>query len=117
MPVDWYDATPWHGVTEYCPYEPSGQAIAVVQAMRTSRNPREGEKQLRHYVDAIIKRWALRPFGFMTNDLLNCFWDMGEARPRLVAGMFSQTDLTRFRFLRENAVPLAEVPINDSIAG
>jgi type I restriction enzyme R subunit len=117
VPVDGYDATPWNGVTDYCLYEPSGLVIAVVEAKRTSRNPREGEEQLRHYVDEIAKRQAFRPLGFMTNGLLTFFWDVGEAHPRLVAGMFTPRDLDRLRFIRENAVPLASVPINAAIAG
>jgi type I site-specific restriction endonuclease len=116
VPVDGYDATPWNGITDYCLYEPGGQVIAVIEAKRTSRNPREGEEQLRHYVDEIAKRQAFRPFGFMTNGLLTYFWDVGEAHPRLVAGMFSPRDLDRLKFIRENAVPLAGLPINPVIA-
>jgi type I restriction enzyme R subunit len=117
VPVDGYDATPWNGVTDYCLYEAGGQVIAVIEAKRTSRNPREGEEQLRHYVDEIAKRQPFRPFGFMTNGLLTYFWDVGEAHPRLVAGMFSPRDLDRLRFIRENAVPLAGLSINAAIAG
>jgi type I restriction enzyme R subunit len=117
VPVDGYDATPWNGVTDYCLYEPGGQVIAVIEAKRTSRNPREGEEQLRHYVDEIAMRQAFRPFGFMTNGRLTFFWDVGEAHPRLVAGMFSPRDLERLRFIRENAVPLGSLTINPAIAG
>jgi type I restriction enzyme, R subunit len=116
VPVDGYDATPWNGVTDYCLYEAGGQVIAVIEAKRTSRNPREGEEQLRHYVDEIAKRQPFRPFGFMTNGLLTYFWDVGEAHPRLVAGIFSPEDLDRLRFIRENSVPPAELAINPAIA-
>jgi len=43
IPVDGYDAEPWNGVTDYCLYNPSGEVIAVIEAKRTSRSPREGE--------------------------------------------------------------------------
>jgi type I restriction enzyme R subunit len=117
VPVDGYEATPWNGITDYCLYEAGGQVIAVIEAKRTSRNPREGEEQLRHYVDEIAKRQPFRPFGFMTNGLLTYFWDVGEAHPRLVAGMFSPADLDRLRFIRENSLPPATLAINSAIAG
>src|SRR5437667_5201514 len=53
IPVDGYDAEPWNGVTDYCLYEPGGQVLAVVEAKRCSRNPREADGQLRHYVTEI----------------------------------------------------------------
>lgn len=115
VPVDGYDAEPWNGVTDYCLYAPSGEVIAVIEAKRTCRSPREGEEQLHHYVTEIAKRQEFIPFGFMTNGLLTYFWDVGAAHPRLVAGMFSPADLTRLRFIRENAGPLAGEPINNSI--
>jgi len=117
VPVDGYDAEPWNGVTDYCLYEAGGQVIAVIEAKRTSRNPREGEEQLRLYVEWIAARQAFRPFGFMTNGFVMYFWDVGDAHPRLVAGMFSPNDLDRLRFIRENAVPLASLAINPDIAG
>lgn len=116
VPVDGYDAEPWNGVTDYCLYEPSGLVIAVIEAKRTSREPRVGEEQLRHYVDEIAKRQGFRPFGFMSNGLSWYFWDVGEANPRLVAGMFSPDDLKRLKFIRENAIDPATLAVNASIA-
>ncbi|HEY9838256.1 MAG TPA: hypothetical protein V6D27_15305 [Vampirovibrionales bacterium] len=55
IPVDGYDAAPWNGVTDYCLYQPNGEAIAVVEAKRQSRDPRVAEQQVRHYVTEIEK--------------------------------------------------------------
>lgn len=115
VPVDGYDAEPWNGVTDYCLYVPSGEVIAVIEAKRTCRSPREGEEQLRHYLTEIGKRQGFVPFGFMTNGLNWYFWDLGNANPRLVAGPFAPDDLTRLRFIRENHEPLESAPINTSI--
>lgn len=115
MPVDGYDAEPWNGVTDYCLYAPSGEVIAVVEAKRTCRSPREAEEQLRHYLTEIGKRQGFVPFGFMTNGLNWYFWDLGNANPRLIAGPFSPEDLTCLRFIRENRKPLESLPINTSI--
>jgi type I site-specific restriction endonuclease len=65
IPVDGYDAEPWNGVTDYCLYAPGAEAIAVIEAKRCSRNPREADEQLRYYITEIAKRQAYAPFGFM----------------------------------------------------
>jgi hypothetical protein len=64
IPVDGYDAEPWNGVTDYCFYAPGGEVIAVVEAKRCSRNPREADEQLRHYVQHAIKSGWIRDEGF-----------------------------------------------------
>src|SRR6266705_4692054 len=115
IPVDGYDAEPWNGVTDYCLYEPGGQVLSVVEAKRCSRNPREADEQLRHYVTEIAKRQPYAPFGFMANGHSAWFWEVGEANPRLVAGFFSPDDLARLLFLRQNQVSLETTPINTTI--
>ena len=56
IPVDGYDAEPWNGVTDYCLYDHAGNVLAVVEAKRASRSPREADEQLRHYITEIAKR-------------------------------------------------------------
>ena len=115
IPVDGYDAAPWNGVTDYCLYAPGGEVIAIVEAKRCSRNAREADEQLRHYVTEIAKRQSYAPFGFMANGLQTWFWEVGLANPRVVAGFFSPQDLQRLLFLRQNARPLQNTAINTSI--
>ncbi len=115
IPVDGYDAEPWNGVTDYCLYAPSGEVIAVVEAKRCSRSPREADEQLRYYVTEISKRQSYSPFGFMTNGLETWFWEVGQTNPRMIAGFFSPQDLQRLLFLRLNGQPLSSVPINPRI--
>jgi type I site-specific restriction endonuclease len=115
VPVDGYDAEPWNGVTDYCLYDASGNVLAVVEAKRCSRNAREADEQLRHYVTEIAKRQPFAPFGFMANGHDIWFWEVGLANPRLVAGFFTPADLERMKFLRQNRQPLEATPINSSI--
>jgi type I restriction enzyme, R subunit len=115
VPVDGYDAEPWNGVTDYCLYDASGNVLAVVEAKRCSRNAREADEQLRHYVTEIAKKQPLAPFGFMANGHDIWFWEVGLANPRLVAGFFAPADLERLKFLRQNQQPLDATPINSSI--
>ena len=53
VPVEGYDPAPWNGITDFCLYHPSGRVLSVVEAKRASRNPREGEEQLRQYITEI----------------------------------------------------------------
>ena len=115
IPVDGYNAEPWNGVTDYCLYNTDGTVLAIVEAKRCSRNPREADEQLRHYITEIAKRQAYAPFGFMGNGRDTFFWEIGEANPRPVAGYFSREDLQRLLFLRQNQKPLVSVPINTNI--
>jgi type I restriction enzyme R subunit len=115
VPVEGYDATPWNGYTDFCLYDSSGCIQAVVEAKRTARNPREGEEQLRQYVNEIARKQDFAPFGFMSNGLNTYYWEVGLAHPRMVAGFFTPDDLQRLRFIRENRQPLANSPINTTI--
>jgi type I restriction enzyme R subunit len=115
VPVTGYDPTPWNGFTDFCLYDGSGCVLAVVEAKRTARSPREGEEQLRQYVAEIANGQAFSPFGFMANGLVNYFWEVGLANPRMVSGFFTPDDLVRLRFIRENGQLLADTPINTSI--
>ncbi len=115
VPVDGYDAEPWNGVTDYCLYDASGNVLAVVEAKRCTRNAREADEQLRHYVTEIAKKQPFAPFGFMANGHDIWFWEVGLAHPRLVAGFFPPADLERLKFLRQNRRPLEATPINGSI--
>lgn len=104
VPVDGYDAEPWNGVSDYCLYDPSGNVLAVVEAKRCTRSPREADEQLRHYVTEIAKKQPFAPFGFMANGHDIWFWEVGLANPRLVAGFFFATRLG------EDEVPAPEPP-------
>lgn len=115
VPVDGYDAEPWNGVTDYCLYDASGNVLAVVEAKRCARSPREADEQLRHYVTEIAKKQPFAPFGFMANGHDIWFWEIGLANPRLVAGFFTTADLERLKFLRQNQLPLETTAINNSI--
>ena len=48
IPVDGYDKEPWNGITDYCLYDASVSVLAVVEAKRFSRNPRDADAQLNH---------------------------------------------------------------------
>ncbi|MEW6083218.1 MAG: DEAD/DEAH box helicase family protein [Chloroflexota bacterium] len=115
IPVDGYDAEPWNGVTDYCLFRENGEVLAVVEAKKTAVDVRLAEAQLTHYVTEIEKHQSFRPFGFLANGLEIDFVDVGYAPKREVFGFFTRQDLENLLFIRQNAIPLSSVEINNSI--
>ncbi len=115
IPVDGYDQAPWNGVTDYCLYRENGEVIAVVEAKRTSTDPRLADAQAVHYVTEIATHQSFKPFAFLTNGYDIYFLDHGVAAKRQVYGFFTPDDLERMLFTRLNGAPLAEIPINNLI--
>jgi len=103
------------GICDYVLYRENGEVLAVVEAKRTSIDPRLGQAQTRFYVEEIEKRQSFRPFGFMSNGLDTYFYDVGRAAERQVYGFFSRADLENLLYLRQNAAPLTQAPINTAI--
>jgi len=81
-----YDIELPKGVSDYVLYRPNGETIAVVEAKRTSVDPRLAEAQTEVYVTEIEKQQSFRPFAFLTNGYDIYFWDGGRANKRLVYG-------------------------------
>ena len=115
IPVDGYDAEPWNGVTDYCLFRANGEVIAVVEAKRTSTDPRLAQTQAEHYVTEISKRQGFKPFIFLVNGYDIYFLDPGAATKRLVYGFFTPEDLERLLWLKNNQKPLSSIPIDPQI--
>jgi type I restriction enzyme R subunit len=111
-----YDVKLPTGVCDYVLYRPNGEIVAVVEAKRTSVDPRLAEPQVEFYVSEIEKRQSFRPFGFSTNGYDVYFYDLGRASKRQVHGFFSPDDLENLLHLRQHQVPFEAEPPNLSIA-
>ncbi|WP_220593631.1 DEAD/DEAH box helicase family protein [Oscillochloris sp. ZM17-4] len=104
------------GISDYVLYRPNGEVIAVVEAKKTSVDPRLAQAQAEFYVDQIAQRQSFRPFAFMTNGEVIYFLDAGMAHKREVFGFFSPADLENLLFLRQSGKPLAPMTIATRIA-
>lgn len=96
-------------------YRSNREILAVVEAKRTSVDPRLAQTQAEFYVSELEKRQSFRPFAFMTNGRDIYFLDAGSANKRPVAGFFSPADLENLLFIRQHKLPLSQVPINTNI--
>lgn len=115
VPVDGYDASPLNGITDYCLFRSNGEVLAVVEAKRTKRDARVGKEQLYQYVSKIERKQSFRPFGFLTNGEDIWFWDSVDYPDRPIAAFFTQDDLERLLFSKQNRLPLSNQKIKDSI--
>lgn len=104
------------GISDYALYRPNGEILAVVEAKKTSVDPRLAQAQAAFYVEQIAQRQSFRPFAFLTNGEAIYFIDPDGAPRREVFGFFSPTDLDNLLYLRQNALPLATTPIATTIA-
>jgi len=102
-----YDAELPKGVCDYALYRPNGEIIAVVEAKRTSVDPRLAEPQVEFYVTEIAKRQSFQPFGFATNGHDIYFHDVGRAPKRQVYGFFSPDDLENLLYLQQHQQPFS----------
>jgi type I restriction enzyme R subunit len=115
IPVDGYEKEPWNGVTDYSLYRSNGEIIAVVEAKRTSHDPRLAQQQAEHYVTEIAKHQAFTPFIFLTNGVEIYFIDSEISSKRLLYGFFSPDDLERLLWLKQNRKDLSGIPVNNTI--
>jgi type I restriction enzyme, R subunit len=138
IPVDGFDPAAWHalsarlahlrathqifegplpkGISDYALYRENGEILAVVEAKKTSIDPRLAQAQAEFYITELERRQSFRPFAFMANGEEIFFLDAGAANKRPVVGFFSREDLERLLYLRLNKTPLQEAPINTAIA-
>lgn len=115
FPVTNYDKTIVKGFTDYCLYRSNGEVIAVVEAKRTSRDPRVGKEQALEYAIEIQNSQSFRPFIFLANGDDIFFWDSEHSAERHVAGFYSLANLERLLHLKRNCKPINTIQIKETI--
>jgi type I restriction enzyme R subunit len=88
----------------------------VVEAKRTSVDPRKGKVQARLYADCLEKEHGVRPLIFYTNGFETWFWDDGQYPERLVFGFFTRDELDWHSYRKSNKTPINSVKARDDIA-
>ncbi len=103
------------GISDYVLYRDNGEIIAVVEAKRTSIDPRLAQAQAEFYVEELGKRQSFSPFAFLANGKQIYFIDVGNANKRLVHGFFAPEDLENLLYIRQNKKPLTSISIDTTI--
>ncbi len=81
------------GYADYVLWGDNGKPLAVVEAKRTSKDPRIGQQQAKLYADCLEKMTGQRPLIFYTNGYQTWLWDDLNYPPREVQGFYKKDEL------------------------
>lgn len=105
------------GRVDYVLWGDDGKPLAVVEAKRTSREPRVGQNQAKLYADCLENAHQQRPIIFYTNGFETWIWDDVEYAPRKIYGFYKKDELELLVQRRTTRKSLSESEINKDIAG
>ncbi|WP_240418371.1 DEAD/DEAH box helicase family protein [Paenibacillus periandrae] len=103
------------GYADYVLYGKDGLPLAIIEAKRTSKDPKIGTHQAKLYADCLEKMTGRRPMMFTTNGFETNLWDDVTSPQRKVSGIFSKADLEKLMNRRIERKVLDEVIIDDKI--
>lgn len=103
------------GFVDYVLYSDNRKPLAVVEAKKTSVNPRLGKIQAQRYADCLEKEYKFRPMIFYTNGFEYYLWDDHSYPERLVSGIYTKEELEWLHFKKHNKTSLKNPVINDDI--
>lgn len=103
------------GYADYVLYGKDGLPLALIEAKRTSKDPKVGTQQAKLYADCLEKMTGRRPIMFTTNGFETYVWDDVTSPQRKVSGVFSKSDLEKLINRRSETKALNEIPIDDKI--
>ena len=102
------------GYVDYVFYGDNGKPLAVVEAKRTSRDPKVGQHQAKLYADCLEKQYNQRPIIFYTNGFEIFIWD--EYSERKVHGFYKKSELQLRIDRRISRKSLKDIQIDDNIS-
>ncbi len=103
------------GKVDYVLFGSNGKPLALIEAKKTSVNPRVGQVQAQRYADCLEKQHKVRPVIFYTNGFEYYLWDDKNYPERLVSGIYTKKELEWLHFKNNYKVSLKFPVINDEI--
>lgn len=103
------------GYADYVLFGKNGLPLAVVEAKRTSIDPRVGQNQAKLYADCIENEYHQRPVIYYTNGFEIYMWDDKNYPPRKVSGFYTQDELQLLVNRRTSKQNLEHVYVQDKI--
>lgn len=106
-----------HGVgyVDYVLWGNEGKPLGLVEAKRTRKDPRKGQRQAELYADCLEKEFGQRPVIFYTNGYEHWLWDDAMYPPRSVQGFYTKDELELLILRRASRTSLAAATINAAI--
>jgi type I restriction enzyme, R subunit len=103
------------GFVDYVLWGDDGIPLALVEAKRTKRDPRVGQRQAELYAHCLEKQFGSRPIIFYSNGYDHWLWDDANYPPRPVQGFYKKAELELLIQRRASRKELAEAKINEAI--
>jgi type I restriction enzyme R subunit len=103
------------GFVDYVLWGADGKPLGLVEAKRTRRDAKVGQRQAELYADCLEARFGQRPVIFYTNGYEHWMWDDTAYPPRQVQGFYTRDELALSIQRRRIRRRLAELPINGAI--
>ena len=104
------------GFVDYVLYGNNGKPLAVVEAKKSSVDPKVGQQQAKLYADCLECRYNQRPIIFFTNGYETYLWDDVNHPERKVSGIFTKEELQLMVDRRHMMTPVVSSDINDEIS-
>lgn len=105
------------GKVDYVLWDDNGLPLAVVEAKRTTHDPKRGQEQAKAYADCLQAKYGQRPVIFYTNGYQTHLWDDLRYPPRPVQGFYTKDELRLVIQRRAGRLALSAMTVNPEIAG
>lgn len=102
------------GFVDYVLYGDNGKPLAVVEAKRTSKDPKVGHQQAKLYADCLEKQYGQRPIVFLTNGFEYYICD--DFGDRRVFGFYKKSEIQLIIDRRTSRKSLEDIKISDEIS-
>ncbi len=103
------------GFIDYVLWGDDGKPLGLVEAKRTRKDARVGQRQAELYADCLEARFGQRPVIFYTNGYEHWIWDDRRYPPRPIQGFLAKDELALIIRRRETQASLATATIDQAI--
>jgi type I restriction enzyme, R subunit len=103
------------GYVDYVLWGDDGKPLAVVEAKRTKKSEKLGQRQAELYANCLEEQFGQRPVIFYTNGYKHWLWDDFNYPPRSVQGFFKKAELELMVQRRSSRKTLIDAPVNTAI--
>jgi len=106
---------PGIGKVDYVLWGDDGLPLGLVEAKRTSVDPKKGKQQAKLYADCLEQMHGQRPIIFYSNGYQTWIWDDVNYPPRSVQGFYTKPELELLIQRRDMLKPLDSIFTNKAI--
>lgn len=93
LPIEGMPNKSGNGFVDYVLMGKNGKAIGLIEAKRTSKDPRDGKQQAKLYANCLEKKYGQRPIIFYSNGFDIYIWDDNSYPPRKISGYYTQEEI------------------------